>query len=68
MEGRRRAGEQRAQHGEALLHASAARGGVDAADLDFVAILAADSHAEDQAAGRELVEVGELARDEDRMA
>ena len=33
-----------------------------------MAVLAADAHTEDQATGRELVEVGELARHEDRMA
>ncbi len=57
-----------AEHGEALLHASPARRGVDAADLDLVAVLAADAHAEDQATGRELAEVGQLAGDEDGMA
>ena len=61
------AGAELAQHGEALLHSSPARRGIDAAHLDLVAILAPDPHAEDQASGRELVDVGQLAGDEDGM-
>ena len=68
MERDRLAGEQRAQHLEALVHATAARARVDAADGVLVRVLAADADTEDQPPGREQLEVGELAGDERRMA
>ena len=68
VEGRRLAGEQRAQHLEALVHATATRARVDAADRVLVRVLAADADTEDQAPGREQLEVGDLAGDERRMA
>ena len=68
MEGRRLAGEQRAQHLEALVHATAARARVDAADGVLVWVLATDPDTEDQPPGREQLEVGDLAGDERRVA
>ena len=57
-----------AEDGEGVVHAPAPGGGIDAATLDLVAILAPHAHAEHEAAGRQVGEVGDLAGDGHRVS
>ena len=59
---------QAAQDLKAFVHPASARLRVDAADLDLVAVLAADPDAEREPAGRELRDRRELAGDRNRVA
>ena len=59
--------EHPAQRDQRLVGAAAARLRIDAADLDLVAILAADADAEHQAPGRRFGERRELARNRHGM-
>jgi hypothetical protein len=60
--------EEPAQRHQRFVGAATSRRGVQAADLDLVAILAADADPEDEPPRRRLGERGELARDEHRVA
>jgi hypothetical protein len=68
VEGDRRAGAERPQDRQALVHAPPARARIDAADLELVAILAAQPDTEGQPPGRQLGDRRQLARDRHRMA
>ena len=68
MEGGWCAAQELAEHGQALVHPLPPCGWVDATDAHLVAILAADAHAEDEAARPETLQVGQLASNEDRVA
>ena len=68
VEGDRRAVGQASQDLKAFVHPASTRLRVDAADLDLVAVLAADPDAEREPAGRELRDRRELAGNGDRVA
>ena len=68
VEGGRCAAQELADDCQALVHPLPPCGWVDATDAHLVAILAADAHAEDEAARPEALEVGQLASHEDRVA
>jgi hypothetical protein len=65
---RRLPGEETAQRAEGLVGAAPARPGVDTADLDLVAVLAADPHAQHEPTGRRLAQRGDLSRHGHRVA
>ncbi len=62
------AAQQRSQERQALVHTPPARARVDAADLDLVAILAADARRQREPAGRELGDRRHLPSDDHRVA
>ncbi len=68
VEGDRLAGQELTHDGEAFVHPQAPGCRVDAADRDFVAILATDADAEDKPSGSDPVDVGELPGHMDGMA
>ena len=67
-EGHRVASQEPTQHGEALLHPSTARAGIDAADLELVGVFAAEPDAEGEPARCQPLERRDLAGDRDGVA
>ena len=67
VEGHRLAGQERPEDGEGLVAAPAPGARVDTADLDLVAVLAADADAEDEPARRQLAEGRDGAGDRQRV-